>query len=127
MTLGKHARGYLIIGGLQWVVDCAVLMLLTHYGMEAKPANILGRVAGALLGYWLNGRFTFAGEDSQVGSKQLVRFILMWLGTTVISTWAIGAIDDNLGLTWAWFAKPAVEAFLGLMGFLLSRHWVYNK
>ncbi len=127
MSLGRHARHYLLIGGIQWLVDWGVLVLLTHLGMAVAPANILGRVAGALLGYWLNGKLTFAGEDTAIGRTQLLRFVAMWLFTTTISTWSLGSIDAAVGLKWAWLAKPAVEGVLGVIGFLLSRHWVYRK
>lgn len=127
MSLGRHARHYLLIGFVQWLLDWGVMVLLSHYGMLLEAANVLGRVAGALLGYWLNGRLTFAGDDTAIGPTQLTRFILMWLGTTVVSTWSLGAIDDVAGLKWAWLAKPGVELCLGVVGFLLSRHWVYRK
>ena len=127
MTLGRHARHYLLIGGVQWLVDWGVLVLLTRYGMQVEAANVLGRVAGALLGYWLNGKLTFAGDDTAVGRTQLARFILMWLGTTAVSTLSMGYIDEIAGLKWAWLAKPAVEFVLGVIGFLLSRHWVYRR
>ena len=127
MTLGRHARHYLLIGGVQWLVDWGVLVLLTRYGMQVEAANVLGRVAGALLGYWLNGKLTFAGDDTAIGRTQLQRFVLMWLGTTAVSTWSLGAIDDLAGLQWAWLAKPGVEFVLGVIGFVLSRHWVYRK
>ena len=127
MILGRHARHYLIIGGVQWLVDWGVMVLLSHYGMVVELANVTGRVAGALLGYWLNGKLTFAGDDTAIGRKQLFRFVLMWIGTTAISTWSLGEIDDLAGLKWAWLAKPAVELALGVAGFFLSRHWVYRK
>src|SRR4030095_832559 len=127
MTRGRHARHYLLIGGVQWLVDWAVLVLLSHWGMLIELANVLGRVAGALLGYWLNGKLTFAGDETAVGGTQLKRFVMMWLCTTAVSTWSMGAIDHYLGLKWAWLAKPAVEFVLGVIGFLLSRHWVYRK
>src|SRR3546814_3626039 len=95
MSLGRHARHYLLIGGVQWLVDWGVMVLLSHYGMLVELANVLGRVAGALLGYWLNGKLTFAGDDTAIGRKQLARFILMWLGTTAISTWSMGVIDRS--------------------------------
>lgn len=127
MSLGRHARHYLIIGGVQWLVDWGVMVLLSHWGMAIEPANVAGRVAGALLGYWLNGKLTFAGDENAIGRTQLRRYVLMWLGTTAISTWAMGAIDSGLGLQWAWLAKPGVEFLLGVVGFVLSRHWVYRK
>ena len=127
MSLGRHARHYLIIGGVQWLVDWGVMVLLSHYGLVVELANVFGRVAGALLGYWLNGKLTFAGDDTAIGRTQLFRFILMWLGTTAVSTWSLGVIDQYAGLKWAWLAKPGVELCLGVIGFLLSRHWVYRK
>jgi hypothetical protein len=52
---------------------------------------------------------------------------MMWLCTTAASTWAMGSIESHLGLRWAWLAKPGVEAALALVGFLVSRHWVYKR
>ena len=104
MSLGRHARHYLLIGIVQWLVDWGVMVALTHYGMQ-----------------------TFAGDDTALGRTQLARFVLMWLGTTMASTWALGAIDDAVGLKWAWLAKPGVELVLGAIGFFLSRHWVYKR
>ena len=127
MSLGRHARHYLIIGGVQWLVDWGVMVLLSHYGMRVETANVAGRVTGALIGYWLNGKLTFAGEDTAIGQTQLARFIIMWIGTTIISTWSLGIIDQYAGLKWAWLAKPGVELCLGVVGFVLSRHWVYRK
>ena len=127
MTLGRHARHYTLIGGVQWLVDWGVMVLLSHSGMAIEPANVAGRVAGALLGYWLNGKLTFAGDETAIGRAQLLRFVLMWLGTTTVSTWSMGTVDDWFGLKWAWLAKPGIEAALGVIGFVLSRHWVYRK
>lgn len=127
MSLRRQGRHYLIIGGVQWLVDWGVMVGLSHLGMAIEPANIVGRISGALLGYWLNGKLTFAGDDTAVGRTQLQRFVLMWLCTTAISTWSMGTIDDYLGLKWAWLAKPGVELVLGVIGFVLSRHWVYKR
>lgn len=127
MSLTRQGRHYLMIGGLQWLVDWGVMVGLSHLGLPIESANVAGRISGAMLGYWLNGKLTFAGEDTALGRTQLQRFMLMWLFTTAISTWAMGSIDDWFGLRWAWLAKPGVEAVLGLFGFVLSRHWVYKR
>jgi putative flippase GtrA len=127
MSLTRQTRHYLLIGGVQWLVDWGVMVGLSHLGMPVEPANVAGRISGALLGYWLNGAITFAGDEHALGRTQLQRFVLMWLCTTAISTWAMGGIDDWFGLKWAWLAKPGVELVLGAIGFVLSRHWVYRK
>lgn len=127
MSLTRQGRHYLTIGMLQWLVDWGVMVVLSHAGMLVEPANIAGRISGAALGYWLNGRITFAGDDTALGRIQFARFVLMWLTTTALSTMAIGTIDDHLGLQWAWLAKPLVELVLGVLGFVASRHWVYKQ
>ncbi len=127
MSLTRQGRHYLLIGILQWLLDWAVMVALSNAGLWVEAANVAGRVSGALLGFWLNGRITFAGDGTAIGRRQLARFVLLWLTTTVVSTWAIGALEDVVGLHWTWLAKPAVELFLGGVGFLLSRHWVYRR
>src|SRR5690606_31852583 len=62
MSLTRQGRHYLFIGGVQWLVDWGVMVALSHFGMAVGPANVVGRIAGALLGYWANGKLTFAGE-----------------------------------------------------------------
>jgi putative flippase GtrA len=126
MTLVRQGRHYLLIGGLQWLLDWAVMVGLSHLGLPVEPANVAGRISGATLGFWLNGTITFAGDDTRLGRAQFGRFALMWLLTTAISTWTMGTIDARLGLQSAWLAKPVVELALGVFGFLLSRHWVYR-
>ncbi len=126
MSLHRQGRHYLMIGGVQWLLDWGVMVLFSHFGMLIEAANICGRISGAMLGFWLNGKFTFASDDTRIGGRQLRRFVLMWLCTTTLSTLAMGGIDDVFGLRWAWLAKPAVELCLGVFGFLLSRHWVYK-
>lgn len=127
MSLSRQGRHYLAIGLVQWLVDWGVMVLLSHLGLVVELANVAGRISGALLGFWLNGRITFAGDDTVVGRRQFGRFLMMWLLTTLASTWAIGAIEDAVGLKWTWLAKPGVELVLGVLGFLLSRHWVYRR
>ena len=127
MNLRRQGRHFLMVGALQWLLDWGVTVWLSHLGMLIEAANLTGRVSGAMLGYWLNGKFTFAGEDTTLGRVQFQRFAVLWLCTTAASTLAIGAIDDTLGLRWAWLAKPLVEAALGLVGFVLARHWGYRR
>ncbi len=126
MTLRRHASHYLAIGFVQWLLDWGVMVGLSHLGLRIGFANVAGRVTGALIGFWLNGKITFAGDETAVGRRQLVRFIVMWVVLTFVSTWAIEHIDDVLGRKWAWLAKPVVELALGLVGFVFSRHWVYK-
>ena len=128
MSLRRQGGHYLWIGGLQWLVDWGVMVGLSHLGLRIGVANVAGRVTGALIGFWLNGRITFGGDDGQrIGRAQLARFLVMWLTMTLLSTVAIELIDDALGRRWAWLAKPLVEIGCGVIGFVVSRQWVYRR
>ncbi len=127
MTLRRHLGGYAAIGLLQWLVEYGLMLALSEWVMPVEPANVIGRLAGATLGFWLNGKWTFAADDTHVGRRALLRFVLMWLVLTLLNTWMVGAIDEQFGLRKAQLFKPAVDLLSGGIGFLLSRHWVYRK
>ena len=127
MSLTRQGRDYLAIGLLQWLIDWGVVVGLTHLGLPVAPSNVIGRISGALIGFWLNGKLTFANDRNTVGATQFQRFMLMWVSTTLFSTWALTQIDDVLGLRWVWVAKPAIELALGAVGFVLSRYWIYKR
>jgi putative flippase GtrA len=126
LSLLRQGRHYLLIGILQWLLDWGVMVALSHGGLPIEPANVAGRISGAMLGFWLNGRITFSGDQHRIGRRQFARFLAMWLLTTAISTWSLGANAAVFGLRWALNAKPALVVALGAVGFLLSRHWVYR-
>lgn len=127
MSLLRQGSHYVAIGILQYIVDWGVMVSLSHLGMSVEIANVAGRVSGAVLGFWLNGRITFADENARLGPQQLRRFVLLWLVMTGLSTWAVGSVADLAGLGWAWAAKPAVELLLACISFMVSRHWVYRR
>jgi len=126
MSLLRQGSHYIAIGLLQYIVDWGVMVTLSHFGLPVEIANVAGRISGATLGFWLNGRITFANEAGTLGRGQLQRFVLLWLVMTALSTWAVGAVENSAGLQWAWLAKPAVELVLAAISFTVSRHWVYR-
>ncbi len=127
MSLRRHLGGYTAIGLLQWLVEYGLMLALSEWVMPVAPANVIGRVFGAMLGFWLNGKWTFAGDGTHVGRRAFVRFVLMWLALTVLNTWIVHAIDARFGLRMAQLLKPLADISSGVLGFVLSRHWVYNK
>ena len=128
MSLFRQGRAYLLVGALQWLLDCGLTIGLSRAGwLPIEVANLCGRVAGAALGFWLNGRYTFTGPAHARGPAQLRRFLLMWSGTTALSTGLMATIEHLFGLHGAWLAKPGIEIALAALGFMLSRQWVYRR
>ena len=64
---------YGLAGGLALLLDWATFVALTWLGIPILPANVLARLAGAMLAYVLNGVFTFRdAQGSKLGWRPLV-------------------------------------------------------
>jgi putative flippase GtrA len=127
MPLLRQGSHYLAFGILQLLLDWAAFVALTALGLPAAPANLASRTSAALVGFWLNGRYTFAdGTGSRLGWRRFARFWALWLVMTVLSTALVATVESRLGLRWAWLAKPLVEGGLAVANFFLLRRLVYR-
>jgi putative flippase GtrA len=115
-----------LVGAVQVTIDSAVYIALTKFGLETGFANICGRCAGALAGFWLNGSVTFSRDWQPHFRLRLERYLILWIVLTLVSTVSLGAIAARGGLARTWWCKPLVETTLGFVSFILSRHWVYR-
>ena len=116
-----------LVGAAQVLLDWSVFVALTHAGLPVAPANVLGRISGACLGFWLNGRYTFAAEGRpRLDREHLLRFIVAWSAITVLSTLLVAQVAARIDLQAAWLAKPVVEAAMAAIGFVVWRQWVFR-
>ncbi len=123
----RQGRSFMLVGLAQLLLDWAVFVLASAAALPVPAANLCGRGAGALLGFWLNGRLTFAaGGRARLGWPRFARFLVLWLALTACSTLLVSVVGRHAGLQWAWLAKPAVEAGLAAVSFFLWRHVVYR-
>jgi len=127
MRILRDGLHFLIIGAIQLALDSAIYIALSKAGVPLLPANLCGRVAGAALGFWLNGRVTFLHHEQPVLHVRAVRYVLLWVAMTIISTLALASIVRYAGLARSWWAKPLIEVALGLTSFLVSRQYVYRR
>ncbi|HZP66271.1 MAG TPA: GtrA family protein [Rudaea sp.] len=127
MRILRDGFHFSAVGVIQVVADSAVYILLTKFGLGPAAANVSGRVGGALLGFWLNGRVTFAQREQPHLPLRLIRYLFLWTVLTAISTAALVGIAQHEGLASSWWCKPLIETALGLTSFLVSRHWVYQR
>jgi putative flippase GtrA len=124
--LGDGLR-FSAIGAIQVVMDSTTYILLTQLGLATLPANVCGRCMGALFGFWLNGRVTFARSEQPHLHLRFARYLILWIVLTTISTLSLITIAAHGGLARTWWCKPLIEIVLGITSFLLSRHWVYRR
>ena len=127
-TLLRQSSQFILVGAVQLLLDWSVFVTLSALGLSSTSSNIWGRVSGAIVGFWLNRSYTFAPNEAQVSPrwKQLVRFIVIWLGLTFISSVLIREVHHYFGLHWTWLAKPVVEASLAVLSFFLSRYVIFR-
>jgi putative flippase GtrA len=123
----RHLRQgglFVIVGLAQLAVDTSIFIAATALGLPVVAGNLLGRVSGAGLGFWLNGRYTFG--QATLDRRHAARFAIAWSLLTVLSTVSVDIVAAHLGLHGAWLAKPLVEAVLAAINFMVSRHWIYR-
>lgn len=124
----RELAWFIVIGGVQYVVDVAVFGLVQFTTGQTVAANVLGRAGGAVCGYFLNGVFTFRALGRAPGHYGR-RFVAAWLFMTALSTAAI----KGLGALAAGSAAPGllvlikagVELLLFLASFLLCKCWIF--
>lgn len=127
IVLTRQIFVFVLAGAAQLALDSAVFVGTTALGVPVMPGKFLGRLSGATLGYWLNGRFTFADNGvARLSGRHLRRFVIAWLCLTAISIALLYAVATRLGLHAAWWANPLVEAFMAAIGFVVWRQWVYR-
>ncbi|AOZ00578.1 hypothetical protein BKK81_16015 [Cupriavidus sp. USMAHM13] len=127
MSLLRQGLSYGIVGGLQLLADWGCFVVLTMLGIPTAPANVLGRILGAAIGFWLNGKATFSSALGEgLGWRHLRRFLVSWGLMTVMSTIAIEFANQAKGLQFAWVVKPLADALLALAGFAVSKFWIYR-
>ena len=127
IVLTRQISFFLVIGVLQLALDSTVFIALSAAGVPVIPANIAGRLAGASLGYWLNGRYTFADQGKpRLSGRHLGRFVVAWSLLTALSSALLYMIEARSNLHMAWLAKPLLEAFNAAIGFVVWRQWVYR-
>ncbi len=127
MAVVRQGLWFLVIGGVQILADWLCFVGLSAVGIGVMPANIAGRLAGACLGFWLNGRLTFAEKgQARLGRQRMYRYMVAWLFFTLLSTLLLDQVAKQLSLSSAWLAKPVVECCLAVLSFFVSRHWIYR-
>lgn len=126
-TLLRQGVGYGLVGAIVLLVDWGTFVALSALGLGTVLANLSGRLIGAGVGFWLNGRHTFRGVDgARLGWARFSRYAATWCVLSVVSSLALLMVDRYVGLGAAWLAKPAIDATLAAIAFLVSRHWVYS-
>jgi len=91
---------FALVGVVNTAIDFAILNFLFHLGLSAYWSTFFGYTTAALVGYYLNNRWTFAHLGRQPNLKNLSQYVaisLVGLGITeLIIRWLHGGVGFNL-------------------------------
>lgn len=126
-VLARQGLPYALFGVGVLFVDWGTFVLLSWLGLAVPIANVAGRVVGAVIGFLLNGRYTFAtAGKSMLGRRQLLRYFATWAVLTILSTLAVTVLASEQWLWLAWLAKPVIDATLAGTAFIVSKYWIFR-
>ena len=125
-TVTTQAMRYGIVGAI--VVACDYLVftaILLAAPAVYLAANLGGKVAGALLGFFLHRHFTFSWEQRHGARRQFVSYCAVLLGNIALSTALLWLLVEQVQAN-AFLARIATDAVVIVVAFLPSRLWVYR-
>jgi putative flippase GtrA len=124
----KKVGLFFLFGILQFAVDSSIYTILSAVGLNLVLANIISRGSAALLGYFINGRYTFNKDPS---ASTFFKFCIYWLIMTALSSsilWAATEIYRGMeNVVFTFVSKILVELLLFFISFILAKKMVFNN
>jgi putative flippase GtrA len=121
---------FVLVGGLQYLLDAALFGLLLSFGLSTASANVLSRGTAAAGGFLVNRYLTFSTRSDNLDrfSSSLLRFLGLWVVMTLLSTLLIMLLKHGWGdaVKLQLAGKLLVEALLAVISFLVSKYWVFR-
>jgi putative flippase GtrA len=114
---------FVLVGATNTALTLATYVSLRAAGMPYLLAGAAGFAVGAVNGYVLNRRWTFAAADS---SAARIRYLAVQLGGLAASTLSLWALVRGVGLGRVPGELLAVPAVTILM-FAANRSWTFTR
>ncbi len=118
-------RRYIVVGGLAFVVDWAVLRLGIDLGAHYLLATALGFAAGLVLNYALSVTWVWRGTRATAW-RDFAVFTLIGIGGLLLTEGLMHLAVETGGLT-ATVAKPPIAGLVLLWNFGLRRIFVFFR
>ncbi len=127
----RQVVAYGAIGGLQFLLDNLMYMSILAVLGWPLVGNVGSRATAAVIGFWLNSRFTFSAGVPQSWRVRAYKYAGVWLLMTLLSSGLIAGIGWTLGasqrLEMYVVIKFGVEVLLFIMTFVLMKGWVFKQ
>lgn len=114
---------YLFLGGIGAATDTILFALMVSFGIDTLLGNTLSTLAGILVSYSLNTKYTFSQQRKI--DLSLVRFLLVGLFGLVLSNLCLWMLVEKMALE-PITAKIFILPFIALIQYILNKYWTFN-
>lgn len=118
---------YGAVGGAVYLSDWSAFTATLWAMPEAYlMANVIGKAAGAMVGFVLHRHFTFSWQHKDKAGRQALSYLLLFAANLAMSSLLMWLLVDTAGAN-AFVAKLFVDALIIASSFVASRLWVYRQ
>lgn len=122
-TTARQFARYAGVGAFGTAAHYAAFIALVKLGVDVAAASAAGFVAGALINYWLNYRYTFTSE--QPHRLALIRFFTVAVAGLILNTLIVFVLDR---LHWHYLLAQATATIIVLVwNFAANRRWTFGR
>jgi putative flippase GtrA len=114
-----------LVGLMNTALDFLIFYLLVGLGVFYIAAQCISYGIGMLNSYLLNKYWTFA-QKGRVQPKQAVRFIVLNLGSLLLSLGLLALFADRLHLS-LWLAKLLATGVTTVFNYGGNKLWVFQE
>jgi putative flippase GtrA len=120
--IGRFGLVGLLVVALDFALFAALLWAMPG---QHLVANIAGKAAGAVSGFFLHKHITFAGSQRDRAGRQGASYALLFTFNLAMSTGLLWLLVDTLGFNPYW-TRLFVDGLVVITSFLGSKLWVYR-
>lgn len=120
--LARETSRYVIVGGIIYVADFLIYLLVVTFSTSLFiEGNIIGRIVGAITGFFLHKHWTFKGKQIHSTKKQIVNYFLLLLFNIFLSSILLAGFNlywYSLGSIWS---RIFTDVLIIIFTFVCSR------
>ncbi len=117
---------YLLSGVLVYLSDFFTFLfinqfLLFHY----QTANILGRIAGTIAGFYLHKTFTFKDSNNTKLKKQLIQYLILILSNYGLTILLLEVLFNFVGLN-IYISRFIIDIVVVVISYYISKNYIFK-
>lgn len=117
---------YLIAGGSAALIEYAAFLLIDGLTSQLLFSNVVSFIIGLLVSFMLHKTWSFAGEHSYNGNKQLLAYAVLAIINSILSSIIIYLLVNSVGLP-PWIAKVACMGMITIWNYLILNRLIFRR